>query len=396
MDGLVPACRVESWEDFVGIMRGREYNLVSREMIYRGQRGCDWPLASTLGRRFKGGAIPPGKRAALLHQFELAMRGRGYDLSVLADDVEKWAIGQHHGLNTPLLDWTRSPFVALFFAFNRRDGEDDDNPSRAIFCVNMSALRNVFSEDELFIEPRNHNNARLVNQAGLFTLTPSGEDNIASYIINRLLEENIIELEDVKTHARQILSAEEGEEQAIEYTVTDQAAIQIANFIHKIHIPNKGRAECLDMLRKMNIHNGSLFPDALGASLFCNDWLDRLILEEAETEAESERRRAREEIDSRAYTTPEVGSAEAVAALLAELLKGEEAYPVEIKQLAEKIDGRYQLDSSIDWPNSSSKTARIRLGFRKILGSLEFPENYLELTLVKLVQLYSERYRTPK
>ena len=141
IDGLVPSCRVESWQKFMEVMRHPDYRRASNEIIYRGQRGCSWPLSSTLGRKFNAGSIPPHKRASLLTQFELAMRGRGYDLSVLESEVEKWAIGQHHGLCTPLLDWTRSPFVALFFAFNRPDSSDDDNPSRAVFCLNMSAIR---------------------------------------------------------------------------------------------------------------------------------------------------------------------------------------------------------------------------------------------------------------
>ena len=394
MDGLVPACRVENWEHFVQIMRDREHNLVSREVIYRGQRGCDWPLASTLGRKFQGGSIPKKKRDDLLHQFELAMRGRGFDLSQLNGEVEKWAIGQHHGLHTPLLDWTRSPFVALFFAFNRPDAENDDNPSRAIFCINMSALRNVFPDDEFFIEPKAHNNPRLVNQAGLFTLTLSGEDNIASYIINRLIEEQIIELNEVKTEINEVFSST-SDEPILEYTVSDRAASEIANYVCKIHVPNVDRSACLDILRKMNIHNGSLFPDALGASLFCNDWLDRLIVEETENEAEARTRLAAEQIDARAFVDAEGTSVDAVTALLDRMLSSTESTRFDGNEIANRIDAIYQRYSSIDWPTSPSKSARIRLGMRKLLASLEFPENYLELAVDRIMQLYAERYRRP-
>lgn len=388
IDGLVPSCRVESWESFLEVVRDPAHRRASREMIYRGQRGCDWPLASTLGRQFSDGSIPADKRQWLLEQFELSMRGRGYDLSVFGDEegeIEKWAIGQHHGLYTPLLDWTRSPFVALFFAFNRAD-DPKENPSRAIYCINMTSLKEHFDDVKLFQEPRAHNNTRLVNQAGLFTLTPLGEENLAAYIIDRLMDDEIIISEPV-TNSKVITDASSGET-ITEYEVHDDLASQIKQYIYKIHIPNVDRVGCLDMLRKMNIHSGSLFPDALGASLYCNDWLERLL--------EEERRDANERAEREKLIPPTIippkqdeDRVEQVYAVLSQVIP--ELEQNLLANAASKLDHRFASEASLDWHRSTAKTARVRTRLKHIMGALEIPEDRRDQVVSALIDFYISR-----
>lgn len=397
IDGLIPACRVESWEAFIAAMRDPSQNRAASEWVYRGQRGGDWPLASTLGRKFNGGSIPDVKRRALLREFELAMRGRGYDLSGRGGDteeIEKWAIGQHHGLLTPLLDWTRSPFIALFFAFNTAD-KVEENPSRAVYCVNMSALREAFDGEgmSLFHDPMGHNNSRLVNQAGLFTMVPDADDNFASYVINRLIEEQVVTAE---LTTRPVAGSSATTSEAVtDFDVRDNLAEQLRHYIRKIHIPNIGRSECLAMLRKMNIHNGTLFPDAQGASLYCNDWLLRVIEEEQKEKAEEEQRAAAArqtmpKVDARALAESPVEDVQAVADILASLLPSE-FEPSARDEFARSLHNRFEQDRALDWQISNVRTAKIKTGQRRLMATFGFPEEVRETLIDKLIEFYSDR-----
>ena len=228
---------LSSWMHFNEMV---EKLLSHPDYVYRGHRRNDWELESTLTRIIKNRAIGPSVLSRHKEAFRYAIRGRrGPNPSTLSED-ELWSLGQHHGLATPLLDWTSSPYVALFFAFvESLPGDETD--TRVVLALNETRVveksaelckKNVRADIIEFIRPLSDENARLVNQNGLFTKSPVGMS----------IEEWI----------------------NVNFAGFDKAVLA------KIYVPNDNRIECLLALNKMNINHSTLFPDLEGAAKFTN------------------------------------------------------------------------------------------------------------------------------
>jgi hypothetical protein len=242
--------------------------------IWRGHRCDSWKLEPTLDRLIRGARTSHAQdwnfKTKHLAAFKQATRGRrNSHAAVPADENEWWALGQHHGLATPLLDWTTSPFVAAFFAFSETGA--DQTPFRAIFALHQPSVEHMaklarLEEDErketrlaeippsertlsqqlewmslqgktepdiVFVRPHSDENLRLVAQGGLFTRSRT----------DLPIEELVMKWQPDGDNGLNLL---------------------------KCLVPDDERARCLQLLNRMNINPLSLFPDLSGASRYCN------------------------------------------------------------------------------------------------------------------------------
>ncbi len=151
--------------------------------IYRGQRLASWGLTSTVHRTALVRSIPDLKGYAAfmlppVHEALEAWVGRSWNLANALGLAEFLAFLQHSGFPTPLLDWTSSPYIAAYFAFESVNHFSPQSENIAIFSFNQRAWSSAFKQIYDFadftphvsiLRPRIVGNHKLAVQQGCFT-----------------------------------------------------------------------------------------------------------------------------------------------------------------------------------------------------------------------------------
>ena len=114
--------RLSAWSEFVALTESQP------GWAFRGELSAQWPLVSSLTRRLEtyceDRSLWPLREERALRIFRRKAHIYLEDRSALADDLRSLALMQHHGAPTRLLDFTKSPYVAAFFALQNLVGTD--------------------------------------------------------------------------------------------------------------------------------------------------------------------------------------------------------------------------------------------------------------------------------
>jgi hypothetical protein len=144
--------------------------------MYRGVRKSSFELVPSLARASVDHRPIAELESILLNRF------RNESLPFLsrrpANDFELLTIAQHHGLPTRLLDWSRAPFVALYFAVERIVDDGDS----AVYVLPLGTTSMIDRIDgvvpldavkEVVLYPPLHISPRVAAQSAFFTLHPT-------------------------------------------------------------------------------------------------------------------------------------------------------------------------------------------------------------------------------
>lgn len=229
----------------------------SENWAFRGQASADWVLNNAI-ERTAFVHFHPSIEAEFLAEFQRGARNYLTKDETPGHLIEWLALMQHHGAPTRLLDLTRSPFIAAYFAFEFCF--EQDNSDVAIWAVNINYLRKRSLEvlEEELGQPLNQSR-NLINE------------DLFEKIFYRNDKNLVFPVEPFRMNRRYSL------QQSV-FISTGISRIPLMDQLHflgdtieqavvKIRIPSICRKEALRELNQMNLHRASLFPDLDGYAL---------------------------------------------------------------------------------------------------------------------------------
>lgn len=236
--------RLERWSQFV------EHAQALEGWAFRGQHGTQWPLVSTLTRRMQtycpDPKLWPLREARAMRIFRRKAHMHLQDSSALDDELRCLAMMQHHGAATRLLDFTKSPFVAAFFALESALGEV------CVYALNTPALW--------------HLTPRFDRSLTRHQIDPRSPGNFDRYFAGNQLP--VLWFGEPSQMDRR-LAAQSG--LFVVPGVLDQSLDQIlahyghtGELLHQFILSPRMRAEAMQALYRMNITYATLFPDLDG------------------------------------------------------------------------------------------------------------------------------------
>lgn len=236
-----------------------QFNNLPNHFFYRGHANANWALQSSLERII--GSKWSADEAKKFEEFSLLQFKPKFHLydheNVIPDTKLAWlSIMQHYGVPTRLLDFTESPYVALYFALEAYDPHSGHD--LAIFALDYTgildrSIDHIRSKDEEFKETRSS--------------VYEKQDKIFEEIVDRFSYDIVWIAEPKQLNARL-------DRQAGSFLLSGNRGLKIQEILdsksyenilmYKYHVHSSLYTGIFALLRKMNITSKSLYGDLDG------------------------------------------------------------------------------------------------------------------------------------
>ena len=248
--------RVDSWQQFENEIsniqaKNATNRWLSSTLLFRGQANADWDLETTLERAGKHEmsfaeyyklicVLQPEIETFTNNHWDnpdystYRTKFKSYDFLHLDENLGTSVYGymahlRHHGFPSPLLDWSRSPYVAAHFAF--AGGQNYDEVAIHVFTASQAHSGSGGTPQMISFGPRVKTHKRHFLQQCEYTLCAVHKENEWYF----------------SEHAPAFEDWDETEEFPTNFT------------IKKLVLPRALRLEVLKMLDRYNVNAFSLF-----------------------------------------------------------------------------------------------------------------------------------------
>lgn len=248
-DDLFSTVALTSWADFKKFTDD-----LSQNWAFRGQLSADWELRNAI-ERTDFIRLYDGIEADFVSEFQRGARNYLSRDEIPEHLIEWLALMQHHGAPTRLLDFTWSPFIASFFAFEECHVSAVSHIT--IWAINIKFLKQKATEILAQHFPKElEESAHLVNEKLFEKIFRANRFSL------------VFPVEPFRMNRRYSLQQSVFVSTGNSYdTFVEQLKFlkeQSREAVVKIELPAQLQKEVLRDLQRMNLNRASLFPNLDG------------------------------------------------------------------------------------------------------------------------------------